>query len=197
MSIDYVVLTGGPCAGKSSVLWALGEAFGDKAVIGIEAATEVLALTGLPQADWDSAKWSRLQMTITKLMIARESELEELAARTGAAIGILDRAPDDNRAYPGGDSVVEYFRKHAKLRPVEQYRLVIHLESLAVSQPDRYEALCQGNAFRYEALAAAQLQNAKTLEAWSGHPHRVIVPNSGSLEETIAICTGLITDHMF
>jgi predicted ATPase len=190
--VRYVVLTGGPCAGKSTVLGTLAEQLGDQVVVATEAATEVLASTGPPQANWGNGQWTRLQQAITKLMAEKEAELESRAQLTGARVGILDRAPDDNRAYPEGAAVVDYFRRHKSLRPLGGYHLVIHLQSLAVSQPQRYSELVRSNPFRYESLEEAQAQNERTLEAWSKHPLRVVLSNDGSVEDTVHQCVQLI-----
>jgi hypothetical protein len=77
-----------------------------------------------------------------------------------------------------------------------RYRAVIHLESLAVSDPDKYGKT--GNDQRFEPLERAQELEKATRAAWEEHPNRVIVDGrrgiEGKISETIGIIRFLLSE---
>lgn len=165
-----VVITGGPCAGKTTVLARLTEALKDEAVFVPEAATMLFELGDMtPDACWQAFQWYRLQLIVTRLQLQLEAEARSRAAREGKTFLICDRAPFDNRAYPMGWDAVSELLGTNEQEGYERYDLVVHLESLATADPDRFGA--GGNSLRYESLEEARDLERRARNAWLRHPN--------------------------
>lgn len=183
-----VVLTGGPCSGKSTVMRALAEEFGDTVVLVPEAATILLA-GGFPvpgkHLPWSEDWQAHIQPAIVSVQQALEGAYLLVAQERGAALMVCDRGLLDGAAYtPGG--LDEFCRRHAvdANQAAARYHAVIHLESLAVADPEKYGAA--GNASRFETLEEAQRLEHATREAWSNHPTRHIIENRKGFVSTAA-----------
>ena len=169
-----VVLTGGPCAGKSTVLAAIATYLPHLVEIVPEAASHAFAGGyPLPEPDWSDQDWYALQMIITYQQLRFEAEAEARAKESGKEIIVCDRAPYDNLAYRMGREAVAELVGPELTAGMRRYDLVIHLRSLAVIDPPRYQQT--SNAGRYESLSAATFQEAATIAAWSPHPNRVTI----------------------
>lgn len=181
--MKLIVLTGGPCAGKSTVLRAVETYLSHLVEIVPEAASH--AFSGgfpQPQLDWTDQDWYALQMVVTYQQLRFEAEAVDRAESDGKRLIVCDRAPYDNLAYRAGPEAVGQLCGFDYEVGMRRYQQVIHLRSLAVTAPSRYSAL--GNECRYESLAEAQAQEAATLTAWAPHPNRVIVGGS-NIEDVI------------
>ena len=180
----WVVLTGGPCAGKTSVLAALAAYFDGRLSVASEAATQVLGIHATPRPDWTEQQWYAFQYAIARQQLNNEARARYQAYKCGYELVVCDRSLYDNAAYPAGKEVVYTMAAAGQVRPMEAYDVVVHLDSLAVTAPDKYN--CLSNAARYETLEEAQAINIRTLDAWAEHPNRVVISNDGTLDETVA-----------
>jgi thymidylate kinase len=175
-----VVLTGGPCAGKTSCLRALRAHFNEQVVAVPEAATLLLD-GGFPPPGHERVRasqddWIRsFQAAILSLQQTLEETCERLARSCGARLIVCDRGVLDGAAYwPGGRAA---FLSHFELSLEDcfaRYRHVLHLQSLAEAHPHRYGS--QNNAIRYEDVAAARAVERAVRAAWEGHPGLIVVP---------------------
>jgi len=181
--VSKVVLTGGPCAGKTSCLRAIREHFGEQVVTVPEAATLLLG-SGLPSPDHERVRhlaeeWVRsFQGAILSLQQTLEETCGRLAVSCRARLVVCDRGLLDGAAYwPGGR---EAFLCHFGL-PVEdcfaRYRMVLHLQSLAEAHPHLYGAA--NNASRYECVTDALRVEQLVRAAWQGHPGLIVVAAEG------------------
>ncbi|NTW15711.1 MAG: ATP-binding protein [Candidatus Moranbacteria bacterium] len=193
--IRTIVLTGGPCGGKSTVLRALREEFGDRLVPVPEAAT-VLFEGGFPvpgrDIEWSEEWQEAFQPAVLALQAALERSHELLAADLDAVL-VCDRGRLDGAAYTEG-GVGAFCRIHGldEAETHGRYDLVIHLESLATSHPERYGT--EGNAARYESLEQAQALEHATREAWGNHPRRKVIGGERGMEGKIADVIALVRE---
>jgi predicted ATPase len=174
-----VVLTGGPCAGKTRCLRAIREHLGEQVVTVPEAATLLLD-SGLPPPGHERIRsvqdeWIRsFQKAILALQQTLEETCEQLARRCGAGLLVCDRGVLDGAAYwPGGR---EAFLRHFGLQVEEcfaRYHGVLHLQSLAESHPHLYGP--DNNAIRYENVADALRVERSVRAAWEGHPGLIVI----------------------
>jgi hypothetical protein len=172
--VHKVVLTGGPCAGKTSCLRAIREHFGDQVITMPEAATLVLS-SGFPPPGHERIhcpddEWVRsFQGTILSIQQTIEASFEQLARHCGVRLIVCDRGVLDGAAYwPGGR---EAFLRHFGCSLDDcfaRYRSVLHLQSLAQSHPHLYGPA--GNVIRYEDMADALRIERAVRAAWEGHP---------------------------
>lgn len=189
-----IVLTGGPCSGKTTVLRALKEEFGDKIVLVPEVAT-ILLEGGFPlpgkHLEWSEDWQAAFQAAILPLQKSFEDACVLMAEGNGGKLLVCDRGVLDGAAYtPGG--VPEFCKRYGvdHDESTARYRAVIHLESLAIADPDKYGKT--GNDQRFEPIERAQeLENA-TKAAWDSHDHRVVVDGRRGIEGKISKTIGIV-----
>ena len=189
-----IVMTGGPCGGKSTVLSALREEFGLKLALVPEVATMLLG-SGFPAPGKDLPWCEEWQAAFQSAVLPLQAAIEDavaLAAKTnGAGLLVCDRGILDGAAYtPGG--VSEFTRKYGvdPAAALTRYTAIIHLESLAVVDPSRYGTT--GNENRFEPLARAQELETSTREAWVAHPRHIIIDGRRGIEGKIAQVIGIV-----
>jgi CYTH domain-containing protein/predicted ATPase len=166
-----IVITGGPCAGKSTVIAMLQQEYGDKLVVVPEAATMLLG-SGFPVPGKDlpnSPQWQlSFQSAVSALQIQLEASYALVAERQEAQLMVCDRGLLDGLAYmqEGFDRVLAAHDLDVE-RVYARYDQVIHLESVATCLPHLFDKA--GNEQRYESLEEAQALELRTREAWKGH----------------------------
>lgn len=187
-----IVLTGGPCSGKSTVMQTLREEFGNQLILVPEVAT-ILLEGGFPvpgkDLEW-SPEWQR-SFQHSVLALQRSFEFTYAIKRASAHIMICDRGILDGAAYtPGGTE--EFCQRYAIniLSALAEYEAVIHLESLATADPEKYGRT--GNQNRFESLDEAQSLEMKTREAWLNHPRRVMINGQRGIEGKVSEVIGIV-----
>ena len=178
-----VVLTGGPCAGKTTTLNKLRCEFGDRIVVVPETAT-ILLSSGFPMPGED-IKWSpewqtEFQSAIFSVQKSMENVYTLLAQEKGASLVICDRGLLDGAAYTQG-GLKAFCRIHnvALATVLARYEAVIHLESLAVGHPESYGKT--SNEKRMELLDEAQKLEFAIRMIWSGHPNYYLVSSENTM----------------
>ncbi|SRR5579883_203398 len=188
--VPKLVLTGGPCAGKTRCLRAIRAEFGEKVVTLPESATLLLD-TGVPPPGHERIHtslddWVRtFQAAIVALQQTLEESSERLARSCGARLIVCDRGVLDGAAYwPGGRQA---FLHHFGITAEEcfaRYKRVLHLQSLADARPHLYGP--ENNAIRYEGVADALRVEQAVRSAWQGHPGLIVIPAEEELQTKIA-----------
>lgn len=202
-----VVLTGGPCAGKSSALEHLSKAAsaaGFDVYTAPESATLMFhAGCAPPDEEAEAAKfWPAFQHSLTRLQLNMERSLTRVAESTGRpSILVLDRGLADGKGYCSDELWADIlatvdsaaptdvsYGSHPKAGMSEQYihsryDAVIHLVTAADGASKFYKwgetVDDSGNAVtRSESPEAAVALDVKMRECWRGHPRHVIIPNT-------------------
>lgn len=194
-----IVLTGGPCAGKTTCLRELGRQQGPNVILVPEASTLLLSGNIPPpmgHPDWpktllDKERWRRaFQAQIVATQIHLETTMQALAEEAGAKAIICDRGLLDGAAYwPEG---LEDFLRNFGLNLDQihaRYDLVIQLESVVVGNRNRFDR--DNNPTRFEDPKEALLREQLSREVWSSHPNRVFI-ESGSIEKKIRTATDAV-----
>jgi CYTH domain-containing protein/predicted ATPase len=183
-SIPVIGITGGPCGGKTTVLSFLQQKLTDLGFTVItvtEAATEFI-LSGLKPGPLDVGNFQR---QILKHIIAKEDRWKEAAAliQTEKKVIICDRGVADAAAYTSPQEfdlmLGELGYNLVELRD-KRYDAIVFLRSVAVDAPDVYT--CINNVARRESIEEARALDARTLAAWTGHPHLRIIDNSTGID---------------
>jgi len=170
--MQRIVLTGGPCAGKSKVLEHLKKHFNGKLLPVPEVATKLFT-EGYPRPGKDvewSEKWQAdFQAAVLLRQMRLEIELEQQATEQGIKIIVCDRGLLDGAAYvPAGREEFASTYKVDVLGAMKSYYIVVHLESTAVGDPGFYSS--DNNKSRFETLERAQYLEMTTRAAWCDHP---------------------------
>jgi predicted ATPase len=176
-----LVLTGGPGAGKTATLEMIKQSFCDHVRVLPEAASVVFG-GGFPRPRaGDGLKAAQ------RAIFYVQRELEAVAAAENVAIILCDRGTVDGLAYWPGP---EGFWSAVGTTSGEQfarYDTVIHLRT-----PSAADGYNHANALRTETAAEAAAIDSRILNAWDGHPHRVVVENTSDFLEKAARVVDLI-----
>ena len=185
MSITKIVITGGPCAGKTTGMSWIQNAFterGYRVLFISETATELISGGVAPWICSNNTEYQKCQM---KLQLEKEKVFEQ-AARTMDSNKILivcDRGTLDNKAYMTevDFSLVlnELGLNEVELR--DGYDAVFHLVTAAKGAEKFYTTA--NNTARTETVDEAVALDNKLIAAWTGHPHLRIIDNSLGFEE--------------
>jgi len=183
--ITKIVITGGPCAGKSTALsWIQAEYTkrGYTVIFIPESATELI-LAGISSFTLNSD--IEFQSLLLKNQLAKEKLFEEAAKKLPNANKVLlvcDRGAMDGKAYIKNNEY-EQMLKYLGVSEVElrdNYDAVFHLVTTAIGAEEYYTL--ENNKARYENIEEAMISDKKTLQAWTGHPHLRVIDNSTDFE---------------
>ena len=187
-----VVLTGGPCGGKTTFLELVTQELGSAVQVVPEAAT-MLFKGGFPRplSQTDTPGRLHLQSAIFHLQKELEPLCEQRAKSSKKKLLLCDRGTLDGLGY-WPKSKAHFFR-HLHTTPeleLSRYTLVIHLESA----PRRHYLSVEST--RTESYQEALKIDKKILNAWRGHPQRVWIRSRQSFLEKMEIALSCLKDHL-
>ena len=188
--IVRIVLTGGPAAGKTTLISRILKEFkqddGWKVITIPETATELISAFGIkPFGNCVT------MLEFQDFVIADQIHKEMLALKAAEMVPennvlvIYDRALMDDKAYISDEEfrqVIAKFDGRTEESVLANYDAVIHLVSCAKGAEFAYNF---GNDARTESIEYAREMDDRTLRAWSAHPNLRIVDNSVDFEEKI------------
>ncbi len=184
MGVTKIVITGGPCAGKSTAMsWVQNAltAMGYAVLFVPETATELITGGVAPWTCGSNVEYQKCQM---RLQLEKESVFEQAAATMAAEkiLIVCDRGTMDNRAYMTDEEFAEVLtelgKSQVELR--DSYDAVFHLVSAAKGAVDYYTT--DNNNARRETPEEAAALDDRLIAAWTGHPHLRVVDNSTDFE---------------
>ena len=196
-SITKIVLTGGPCAGKTTALSKIHDYFTSKGydvLIIPETSTELI---GGGVAPWTLNTVLDYQDVLIRLQLEKERQYEYaskiLKSGNKKVLIVCDRGTLDCRAYINDDEFKELMRRNntniIELR--DNYDAVFHLVSAAKGAEVFYTLA--NNTARTETVERAREVDDKTISAWIGHPHFRVIDNSTNFEDKINRLIGEIS----
>lgn len=172
-----ICLTGGPGAGKTSLLDILSREFSREFVTVQESAT-VLYRGGFPRAS-TPAEMKCVQEAIYHTQIAAEA-FAKLQARSRKST-VCDRGTLDGAAYwPGSLNDFVASVGSGLAAELARYDLVIHMQS-----PTAADGYDYSNAIRTESVSQARILDGKLKRIWSKHPHFHLVVHKKSFIEKV------------
>ena len=183
--ITKIVITGGPCAGKTTAMSWIQNAFAKMgyAVLFIdETATQLITGGAAP---WLSTSNRDFQLQLMQLQLAKEKAFTEIAKtlKESKVLVVCDRAAMDNCAYMS-DQEFGWVLKQMQTNKValrDQYDAVFHLVTAAKGAV-KYYTLANNQA-RTETVEEASALDDKLIASWTGHPHFRVIDNSTGFEE--------------
>ena len=185
MSVTQIVITGGPCAGKTTCLSTLDErlsAKGYKVISVPEAATEMM-MSGIKIPEVGLIEFEKM---LVEFQLAKERLALRAASRYPKAVILLDRGIPDCQAYLSEADYIQALENN-HLTPhqaCQRYDAVLHLVTAAKGAEQFYT--CANNPARQETdLDVARQADDRTQQAYVGHPHLRIIDNSTNFEEKI------------
>ena len=187
--ICKIVLTGGPAAGKTTLISRILKEFksedGWKVITVPETATELISGFGV-RPFGNCVTMEEFQYFV----IEDQLHKERLALRAAEMVPeekvlvIYDRAVLDDKAYISDEQFAATLA-HFGLSEDEilgHYDAVLHLVSCAKGAEYAYN---YGNAARYESIEDARAMDDRTLRAWHRHHAVYVIDNSVDFEDKI------------
>lgn len=182
--IIKIVITGGPCAGKSTAMSWVQNSFtqmGYNVLFVPETATELI--TG-GVAPWTCGANYDFQRCNIALQLEKEKVFEVAAKTMGdkPVLIVCDRGALDNKAYMSelefADVAKELQTNEVDMR--DNYAAVFHLATAAKGAEEFYTTA--NNSARTETVEEARMLDDKIISAWTGHPHFRVIDNSSDFE---------------
>ena len=187
--IVKIVLTGGPAAGKTTLISRILKEFkqgdGWRVITIPETATDLISGFGIkPFGNCLS------MLEFQDYVVADQLHKEKLALKAAKAVPepnvlvVYDRALLDDKAYITDEEFEQVVAKFGLSTEtiLAKYDAVIHLVTCAKGAEFAYNL---GNAARTESLDSAVEMDDRTLRAWSTHPNLKIVDNAQDFEKKI------------
>lgn len=184
-NITKIVITGGPCAGKSTAMSWIQNAFtqmGYGVLFVPETATELISGGVAPWTCGTNLDYQKCQF---QLQIAKEEVFENAAKSMNKEhiLIICDRGALDNKAYMDSlefaTALKDIGTNEIELR--DDYDAVFHLVTAAKGAVEFYTTA--NNSARTETVEQAAALDDKLISAWTGHPHFRVIDNTTSFED--------------
>lgn len=191
--IPRIVLTGGPCSGKSALLEVLRREFGETIHCVPETATILISMVGIKPSR-DLFALSRFQETVHRVQRIFEETSAQQAISEGRRALVLDRGSVDNAAYLGG-GLIEMSQRFATTPQAEyaRYGLVVCLD---VPPEHIFQAHRDNNPARSETYDQAVILGERIKEVWRKHPNFLVVPNGQNWQEKQETALGAIRSFL-
>lgn len=185
MHITKIVLTGGPCAGKSEAAKLIKDTFtkdGYTVLFIPETATELISGGVCP---WTCGTNLDYQIVQCKLQRFKEQMFDEAVhtMREDKFLIVCDRGMFDNKAY----MTDEEFEKCLEVLGTTEdevnqgYDAVFHLTTSAKGLEEFY--MFENNVARYETPEQAVRIDDLLIKAWSNHPNHIIIDNDYNFDK--------------
>lgn len=187
--IRELVLTGGPCAGKTTALAILANELpkrGWRVPRASEAAT-MFTTGGVPDiaaVAADPSRFTRFQLALTAAQGHLRASFRAMAEALGDnTLIVYDRAETDNAAYIGAEAYRDVISRLGMTPNAvrDSYDAVVHLVTAADGAEHAYTTA--NNEARRENVEEARALDRATLAAWIDHPRLIVVDNRGSFDD--------------
>lgn len=188
MKILKVVLTGGPCGGKTTAIKEIKKYLKKRNIpvlVVPETATELI-VNGIKPGDISTYDFQTL---VLKKQLSKEQITKEYAKKRykneELCVIIYDRGVLDNKAYLENITDFQKLIKEERLSEInllDNYDLVLDLLSLATCKPEAYNLL---NEARTEDISTAKELDRKTTISWIGHRNLKILNSKMTQKEEL------------
>lgn len=187
LKISKIVLTGGPCAGKTTALTWISNYFSKRGYTVLfvpETATELIANGVAPWTCKTNYEYQTFQIRLQKI----KEQIFDDAAKTmknNKILIVCDRGVLDNKAYMKDVEFKRILKEFGtnEIQERDSYDAVFHLVSAAKGKEDIYTLT--NNIARTENIEEARNLDDRIISAWTGHPHFRIIDNSTEFEEKL------------
>lgn len=178
--IKKIVLTGGPCAGKTTALVKVIDHFsslGFKVFIIPEVPT-LFQQAGMDYLTKNHHFFYEGEKATLEMQLLLEDKFTKIASQVDEpAVIICDRGAMDISAYMDGkmwDEITSLAQTTTQAL-INRYDAVLHLVSAADGAEEFYTL--STNKERTEGIELARELDKKVIHAWSGHPHLRVINN--------------------
>lgn len=184
VEITKIVITGGPCGGKSTAMSWVQKAFsqmGYTVLFVPETATELITAGVAPWTCGSNIDFQKCQVA---LQLEKEKIFEQAASTmdTDKVLIVCDRGVIDNKVYMTDldFSAIANSLNTNEVALRDSYDAVFHLVTAAKGAEKFYTTA--NNSARTETVQEAAEMDDKFISAWTGHPHFRVIDNSSDFE---------------
>lgn len=180
-SIKKIVLTGGPCAGKTTALVKVIEHFSSLGykVFTIPEVPTMFSQSGMDYLTTNRKLFYEGEKATLEVQLALEDKFQRMAEQCEEPVIIIcDRGAMDISAYMSPetwDTITKAVGTSTTALRDQRYDAVLHLVSAADGAEKFYTTT--NNKQRTEGLEMARLIDKKVIDAWTGHPHLRVINN--------------------
>lgn len=197
-----IVLTGGPCAGKTTTIAKIKEDLenlGYHVLLLNECATEIINLGIRPFGDPKVDVYD-FQNEILNLQVFKEKRLIDIVSKLPddtKCILLSDRGVIDNKAYLGTEKFNKLLEENNLVEEevLNQYDMVIHLVTVATNNENKYNNSANSARFEDDIDEVIDLDK-RTNEAWSKHKNLKVVEATNTIDEKIEKVINIIHDFL-
>mgnify|MGYP002620084002 CR=1 FL=1 len=187
--ITKIVLTGGPCAGKTTTNKRIEEFYTKLgyAVFSLPEAATLFIKAGVDFLTSDKNLYFEIHRSMMLFLLQMEDSFEEIARSTGKpALIVNDRGAMDISAYmdPGDWQALLQSIGQTEEELMSRYKAVFHLSTSAKGAPHSY-TLSNNSARMEETLEEAIRVDNNLMRVWQKHPNLHIIPSEEFVKDKI------------
>jgi predicted ATPase len=187
--ITKIVLTGGPCAGKTTTNERIEEFFTKLgyAVFTLPEAATLFIKAGAEFLTEDPHLYYEIHRNMMTFLLQMEDSFYEIAKASGKpALIVNDRGAMDLSAYMKPEDWQELLKAIGKTEDelMGRYKAVFHLSTSAKGAPHSY-TLSNNSARMEETLAEAIRVDDNLIKAWEKHPNLHVIPSEEFVKDKI------------
>lgn len=176
-----IVLTGGPCSGKTTSIQRIASEFREKGynVIIVPDSASLLINSGVKNFGVDGINLYDFQKCIIDMQMNLERIIIDSLDTDLETIALCDGGIIDGKAFMDDEDFTSLLKDfHLNELDISvSYDMVIHLRSFALGK-EQFYTFNTG-----EEIEEAKKLDQKILESWAGHSKLRVVTNDGSFEE--------------
>ena len=192
-NILNIVLTGGPCAGKTTALEQIKEHLSQKGwtVLIVPETATTLINGGIIPSQIGEQNYQDIAFPYT---MAKEAAFRRAAEAIDGNVAILyDRGLTDQLAYMAPKEKNQLLDKLGMTHEdtYEPYDAIIHLKTAAYGAEEFYTL--SNNQARYESIEDARTADDRCRNAYLGHKNLFIVKNNGAFDDKMKDVLDIIT----
>ena len=201
-NITKIVLTGGPCAGKTSALVRVIEHFSSLGfkVFTIPEVPTIFTQAGMNYLTKNKGFFYQGEKATLEIQMALEDKFTRMAQECPEdCLIVCDRGTMDISAYMDPETWEEITRAVGTSTPElrQRYDAILHLVSAADGAEQFYTTA--NNASRNESndeqgLRIARSLDKKVIKAWTGHPHLRVINNGEDFDKKMTRVLKEISD---
>lgn len=187
MAIHKIVLTGGPCGGKSTGMSRIEQELTEKGYrvfIVPESATELMT-GGVRPSEMTPLEFQGILFELQGKKEELYYEAAKIFQEKEDIVILYDRGRMDGKTYMSEKDFKKVLKKNKTTETDvrDYYDCVLHLMTAAEGAEKYYTF--ENNKARFETVDEAKIADRRIIKAWTGHPHLRIIDNSTNFVQKI------------